>query len=429
MAAAAGSRKARALPALRRRWQGAVASGIIEATAATFSGRSLAQEGTLQRAARILIVDDSEQNLVILTDLVRSLGHEVETARDGLEALTKLSPEIDLLLLDVMMPGLDGYAVARRLRADAQWRDLPVIMVTVLNNQHDRLLAVEAGANDFIGKPVDSTELRLRIESQLHLKEARDVLKRSHHELEEEVAQRTAELRRALADMVVAKHHIYDAHVDTIHRLVFAAELKDAGTAQHIKRLSRYSGILADALRLAPGDAEVLSHAVTMHDVGKIGIPDAILSKPGQLTAEERRIMESHTLIGARILEGSPSALIEAGRIVALTHHERWDGSGYPHGLAGDRIPLWGRICAVIDVFDALTTRRPYREPMPIAQALALVAEERGRHFDPALADHFLAREDAVLALHGELSRMEPAVASVVLLPRRTDHDPDPARR
>ncbi len=366
----------------------------------------------MQHAAHILIVDDTEQNLVILTDLVRSLGHQVKTARDGLEALSRLSPEIDLLLLDVMMPGLDGYAVTRRLRSDPRWQDLPVIMVTVLDNHHDRLLAVEAGANDFVGKPVDPTELRLRIDSQLRLKEARDVLKRSHHELEDLVAKRTAEVRQALLDTLEEKRHTYDAHVDSIHRLVLAAEFKDLGTAQHIKRLSRYSRILADALALAPGDAEVLSHAVTMHDVGKIGIPDAILVKRGKLSAEERRIMETHTLIGARILEGSPSELIRAGRIVTLSHHERWDGSGYPRGLAGEEIPLWGRICAVIDVFDALTTRRPYRGPLPIARALALLAEERGRHFDPTLIDHFLARRDAVLAMHGELRKMERHAAA-----------------
>jgi putative two-component system response regulator len=374
----------------------------------------------MKRAARILIVDDTEQNLLILRDLVRQLGHEVEIARDGLEALASLSPAIDLLLLDVMMPGLDGYAVARSLRADVRWRDLPVIMVTVLNNHQDRLLAIEAGANDFIGKPVDPVELRLRIESQLRLKEARDLSKRSQDELEELVGRRTAELRKALLDMAEARCHTYSAHVDSIHRLALAAEFKDGGTAHHIKRLSRYSRILADALRLAPGDAEVLRHAVTMHDVGKIGIPDAILSKPGKLTGEERRIMETHPLIGARILEGSPSELIEAGRIVALTHHERWDGSGYPNGIAGEEIPLWGRICAVIDVFDALTTHRPYREPMPIAQALAALGEERGRHFDPALVDSFLARGDAVSALHDELDRRAPPAGSAPLLARST---------
>ena len=382
----------------------------------------------VKRAAHILVVDDIEQNLVVLSSLLQSLGHQATTANDGLAALATLSPDIDLMLLDVMMPGLDGYAVMRRLRADPRWQDLPVIMVTVLNNQQDRMRAIEAGANDFVGKPVDPTELRLRIDSQLRLKEARDVLKRSQLELEGMVAQRTAELRQALADMAEARRHTYSAHVDSIRRLVLAAELKDAGTAHHIRRLSRYSGILAEALHLDAGEAEILSHAVTMHDVGKIGIPDAILAKPGRLTAEERRIMETHTVIGARMLEGSPSELIEAGRIVALTHHERWDGGGYPRGLAGDEIPLWGRICAVIDVFDALTTHRAYRQPLPVREALAELAAERGRHFDPVLIDHFQARGEAVEALHDELARMELAAAGATIHSGRTAHDPDPAR-
>ncbi len=367
----------------------------------------------MTRAARILVVDDTEQNLVILTDLLRSLGYAAATARDGLEALASLTPDIDLVLLDVMMPGLDGYAVVRRLRADPRWRDLPIIMVTVLSSQQDRLRAIEAGASDFIGKPVDPTELRLRVDSQLRLKEARDVLKRSHLDLEGMVTQRTAELQQALLDMEEARRFTYGAHVDSIHRLVLAAELKDVGTAQHIKRLSRYSLILSEALRLVPGEAEVLRHAVTMHDVGKIGIPDSILAKPGKLTDEERRAMEKHTVIGARILEGSHSELIEAGRVVALTHHERWDGSGYPHGLAGEAIPLYGRICAVIDVFDALTTHRPYREPMPTDQALEALAEARTSHFDPVVVDLFLAQRDAVLAMHGELRDMDGDDAEV----------------
>jgi putative two-component system response regulator len=367
----------------------------------------------LKSTAHILVVDDTEQNLVVMTSLLQSLGHHVTTARDGLEGLAALSPEIDLMLLDVMMPGLDGYAVTRRLRADPSYRDLPVIMVTVLNSQQDRLLAIEAGASDFIGKPVDPIELRLRIDSQLRLKEARDVLTRSHHELEGMVAQRTVELRQALAEMAEARQNTYDAHVDSIRRLVLAAELKDAGTAHHIRRLSRYSGILADALRLGAAEAEILSHAVTMHDVGKIGIPDAILTKRGRLTAEERCIMETHTVIGARMLEGSPSELIEAGRIVAVTHHERWDGTGYPRRLAGEAIPLWGRICAAIDVFDALTTHRSYRQPMPVREALATLAAERGRQFDPVLIDHFLDRSEAVEALHDELDRLEPTAAAV----------------
>jgi putative two-component system response regulator len=374
------------------------------AFAAAAAGRSL--ESAMKRQPRVLVVDDTEQSMQVIANLVRSLGCTVETAADGLEAFGKLSG-VDLILLDVMMPGLDGYAVARCLRQDPRWSDLPIIMVTALDTREDRLQAVAAGASDFIGKPVDLTELRLRIDSQLRLKEALDTVKQSRLDLEDRVIQRTAELRQALSDMAEARRHTYRAHVDSIHRLVLAAELKDMGTAHHIKRLSRYSRILADALGMAGCEAEILGHAVTMHDVGKIGVPDAILAKPGKLTGEERRIMEAHTWIGARLLEDSPSELIEAGRVVALTHHERWDGSGYPQRLAGESIPLWGRICAVIDVFDALTTQRPYREPMPALAALEALAGDRGRHFDPVLVDHFLDRCDGVLALHGELNRAE----------------------
>jgi putative two-component system response regulator len=362
--------------------------------------------GAMKRQARVLVVDDTEQSMRVIANLVRSLGCTVETAADGLEAFGKLAG-VDLILLDVMMPGLDGYAVARCLRQDPRWSDLPIIMVTALDTREDRLQAVAAGASDFISKPVDLTELRLRIDSQLRLKEAHDTVKRSRLDLEDMVTQRTAELRQALSDMAEERRHTYSAHVDSIQRLVLAAELKDMGTAHHIKRLSHYSRILADALGMTAGEAEVLGHAVTMHDVGKLGVPDAILAKPGKLTGEERRVMQAHTWIGARLLEDSPSELIEAGRVVALTHHERWDGSGYPQGLAGESIPLWGRICAVIDVFDALTTHRPYREPMPALAALEALAGDRGRHFDPVLVDHFLDRCDVVLALHEELNRAE----------------------
>ncbi len=342
-------------------------------------------------ARRILVVDDVEQNVALLGGLVRSLGYEVETARDGLEALAKMALGIDLVLLDVMMPGLDGYEVARRVRADPGTRDLPIILVTVLDSREDRVRAIQAGASDFIAKPVDKSELLVRIASQLKLKEAQDALKRSQAELEERVALRTAALRVSCEEAAEANRRTSGAHVDTIRRLVLAAELRDPHTARHILRISHYSAVLAKALRMPPGDAEVLGHAVTMHDVGKIGIPDAILFKRGPLTQEERSIMESHTLIGSRILSNSPSELMQLGEIVALTHHERWDGAGYPRGLRGEQIPLAGRICAVADVFDAMTTLRPYRPAIPVEEVLTAMKRGRGLHFDPALLDLFFA--------------------------------------
>lgn len=354
---------------------------------------------------RILIVDDAENNRLVVGALLESLGYRVEVAGDGLDALAKIELGIELVLLDVLMPGLDGFGVTRRLRDDPRYADLPVIMMTVLDNREDRLRAIEAGANDFIAKPVDRTELQVRIGSQLKLKESQDALKRHRLELEDLVAQRTAELRSALAEMAAARRRTYEAYIDTIRRLVLAAGFKDPGTAQHIGRLGLYAAVMASALHLPDGEAEILRHAITMHDVGKIGIPDAILTKPGRLTAKERELIQSHTWIGGRLLADSHSELMRTGEVIALTHHEKWDGSGYPRGLAGEEIPLMGRLCAVIDVFDALTTRRPYRDPLPPEEALEMMLRERGRHFDPALLDLFAAHRDEIFAVHASLGQ------------------------
>jgi putative two-component system response regulator len=370
-------------------------------------GGSLMDEAVQADAAKpaslILVVDDVEQNRALLGGLVRSLGYRMETAGDGLEALAKLALGIDLVLLDVMMPGLDGYEVARRVRADPRTRDLPIILVTVLDSREDRLKAIQAGASDFIAKPVDRTELMVRISSQLRLKEAQDALKRGRVELEETVTRRTAELRRSCEEAAEARQLTYEAHVDTIRRLVLAAEMKDPDTARHIVRIARYSAVLAKALAMSAAETEVLGHAVTMHDVGKIGIPDAILGKPGALTPAERTVMQRHTLIGSRILADSQSELMRQGQSVALTHHERWNGTGYPNGLAGDDIPLFGRICAVVDVFDAMTSRRPYRPAVTPREAFEAMREGRGKHFDPAILDHFLTRRAEVLAIHDQM--------------------------
>jgi putative two-component system response regulator len=369
----------------------------------------------MNEARRILVVDDVEQNLALLGGLVRSLGYEVETARDGLEALAKLALGVDLVLLDVMMPGLDGYEVARRVRADARTADLPIILVTVLDSREDRVKAIQAGASDFIAKPVDKTELLVRISSQLRLKEAQDALKRSQAGLEEQVARRTEELRRTCEVAADANRRTYFAHVDTIRRMVLAAELKDPDTARHILRISRYSVVLAKALHMSPGETEVLGHAVTMHDVGKIGIPDAILFKRGALDEEEKKVMESHTLIGGRILDDSPSELMQQGQVVALSHHERWDGTGYPRRLRGEQIPLAGRICAVVDVFDAMTTTRPYRPAHSPEEALETMRRGRGAHFDPMLLDLFMDRLKEVLEVRERL--VEEAAAKHQLWP------------
>jgi len=359
---------------------------------------------------RILIVDDKEQNREVLEAMVEALGHEPELAQDGLEALAKLELDIDLVLLDVMMPGMDGFEVVRRIRQHPDVSDLPIIMVTGLTSKEDRLRAAEAGANDFISKPVDMTELRVRMASLLRMKEAQDAVKRYQVELEEKIEKRTSSLRQALAEMVEAQRRTHEAHLDTIHRLVVAAEYKDKDTATHIQRMSRYCALLARALNLPPGEVEIVLQASTMHDVGKISVPDAILLKPGKLDQEEWEIMKQHAISGARILSGSPSELLQVGEIIALSHHEKWDGSGYPKGLAGEDIPLWGRICAIADVFDALTNARPYKKAFSNEEALEIMKEGRGKHFDPKLLDLFFEHFKEALAIQKNIRASSPDV-------------------
>jgi putative two-component system response regulator len=362
---------------------------------------------------RILIVDDEPANRDLLEALLTGMGHETASAANGYEALAQLRLDFDLILLDVMMPNMDGFEVTRRIRGGTECPDIPICMVTTLSGMEERLRAVEAGANDFIAKPVDKTELKVRTESLLKAKEAQDALKHHQAELEETVARRTESLQQALQEMVEAQRRTQQAQLETIDRLALAAELKDEDTALHIKRMSQYCLLLARGLKLSPQECEMLLHASPMHDVGKIGIPDAILLKPGKLDAAEWQIMKTHTEIGARILGESTSELLQAGEIVARTHHEKWDSSGYPCGLSGEDIPLWGRIVAVADVFDALTSKRPYKEPFTTEKALQIMREGRATHFDPGVLDVFFENLDAVLAIkerYRDPETLEPSV-------------------
>ncbi len=351
---------------------------------------------------RLLIVDDEAPNRAMLKDMIEDCGHETEIACDGIEAMAKLKLNIDLVLLDLVMPGMDGFEVARKIRQDPEMGHVPIIVVTSLESRVDRLRAAEAGANDFIAKPVDLTELKVRTTSLLRLKEAYDSIKYHTDQLKDMVEKQTGSLRAALVDTVAAQREIYRAHVDTINRLAIAAEFKDEQTAFHIERMSFYSVAIGRAFGLPPGELETLRYAAAMHDVGKIGIPDAILLKPGKLTPDEWEVMKSHTLIGGRILGNSPSKFLQAGEVVAMTHQEKWDGTGYPNGLAGEKIPLWGRICAVADVFDALTTRRPYKLAFPNDKALTIIREGAGHHFDPKVVEAFFSVIDEVFKIQSE---------------------------
>jgi putative two-component system response regulator len=342
---------------------------------------------------KILVVDDEERNLRLIEALLAPLGHSIHFASDGPTALQRASEERpDLVLLDVTMPGMDGFEVARQLKSRPATSMVPIVMVTALKEVSDRVKALEAGADDFLNKPVDKTELRARVKSLLKVKAYNDHMVHYQKELEDEVARRLQQLRKAL-DKVKA------GSLETIYRLSVAAEYKDEDTGAHIKRMSNYSAAVARMMRLKDITVEAILYAAPMHDIGKIGISDKILLKPGKLDAAEWAVMREHTVIGAKILEGSDSGFIRLGEVIALTHHEKWDGSGYPRRLRGHRIPLAGRIVAIADVFDALTSRRPYKEPFPLEKAYAILREGRGTHFDPEVVDAFFSAEAEILSI------------------------------
>ncbi len=359
-------------------------------------------DGMPQPTYRILVADDDEMIRTLHAEFVRGFGYEVEIASDGIEAIAKIGLGVDLVLTDAHMPGMDGFEVARRIRKNRSSEELPIVMVTSLEAREDRLRAYEVGINDFINKPVDHTELRLRLKWLLELKTAQDALKRSKETLENTVQLRTRELREALEEVTRAQREIQGAHLDTIRRLTLAAEYKDHDTAGHIERIGRYSQIVGMAMHLQPGLVDLLLHAAPMHDVGKLGIPDSILLKPGPLSQEERVIMNTHTTIGGQILSGSTSPVIQMGETVALTHHEKWSGGGYPHGLAGDQIPLEARICSVVDFFDALTMDRPYRKAVPNDEVVEMIVSESGTSFDPRVVEVFLDVRPDIEAIQGE---------------------------
>ncbi len=350
----------------------------------------------------ILVADDDEMIRTLHSEFVRGFGYDVELAADGIEAIAKIGLGVDLVLTDAHMPNLDGFEVARRIRETRSADELPIVMVTSLEAREDRLRAYESGINDFINKPVDHTELRLRLKWLLELKTAQEELRRAKENLEGTVARRTKDLRHALEEVTRAQREIQAGHLDTIRRLTLAAEYKDHDTAGHIERIGRYSQVVGMAMHLQPGTVDLLLHAAPMHDVGKLGIPDSILLKPGPLDQEERSIMNTHTTIGGQILSGSTSPVIQMGERVALTHHEKWNGGGYPSGLAGEDIPVEARVCSVVDFFDALTMDRPYRKAVPNDKVVEMIREESGTSFDPSVVDIFLDVRDEIEEIQRE---------------------------
>lgn len=341
---------------------------------------------------KILVVDDEPHNITLLKGVLTKLGHEVVGAENAVVALEMLDRSFDLVLSDVMMPVMDGFEFVCKIRENEETKDLPVIMVTTLSQREDRLKAVKVGANDFISKPIDLVELRIRTESMLRQKAQQDEIKSFQGDLNEMVEIRTAELQAALSKLD-------KAHIETIHYLSAAAEYKDEDTAAHISRMAGYTKLIARKMGLDKKLVELIYTSSPMHDIGKIGIPDCILLKPGKLDSKEWETMKSHSVIGNNILELGDSDYMRMGAVIALNHHEKWDGSGYPCGLSGDEIPLPGRICAVADVFDALTSKRPYKDAFSVDKALSIMKEGRGTHFDPQILDIFLDNIDEIIAI------------------------------
>jgi putative two-component system response regulator len=340
---------------------------------------------------RVMAVDDELLNLKTIEAILKKQGYEVILCKDGEECLAKVNENPpDLILLDIMMPGMDGFQVCSALKSNEKFALVPVVMVTALSEVNDKVKALEVGADDFLSKPVDRNELQARVRSLLKVKAYNDHLVNYRQELEAEVQRRTLEIQETNKMLAKAHEKLRGASLETIFRLSRAAEFKDEDTGAHIISMSRISARLAAKMGLSDQTVESILYASPMHDIGKIGIPDRILLKNGPLTDEEWSVMRLHTVYGGKILENSDIGFLRLGEVIATTHHEKFDGSGYPKGLAANKIPLAGRIVAVADVFDALMSRRPYKPAFSPEQAIDIIKEGRGRHFDPDVVDVFL---------------------------------------
>lgn len=345
--------------------------------------------------ARILAVDDEATNLKLLDRMLRSAGYQYTTMTTEPEETLALSRKQrpDLIILDINMPGLDGFQVMQQLRAASDPLMPPIL---VLSAQYDRatiLRALSEGARDYVSKPFDRDELLMRVRNLIDAHLAQRLLHDRKELLEEMVAERTRKLQHS--------------QLQVVQKLGQAAEYRDEETGNHILRMSHISALLAESCGWSSRDTELMLHASPMHDIGKIGIPDSILLKPGKLDADEWAIMQTHTSIGARLLEGEESELLRLAREIALTHHEQWDGSGYPNGLRGQEIPQSGRIVALADVFDALLSVRPYKRAWPVDEAVRLIQQKRNQHFDPELVDIFHRRLPEILDIRAQFAEPE----------------------
>jgi putative two-component system response regulator len=385
--------------------------------AAPVPPRPAASPAALSATARVMIVDDEPVNIKVVQKHLKMAGYQhfitSTDPRPVLEMISKESP--DVLLLDIMMPEVSGLDILRRMRDDANVTFVPTIILTASDNEETKLKALDLGATDFLGKPVNVAELVVRVRNALLVKSHYDHIKNYTYELERQVRLRTTELAAS--------------RLELIHCLGRAAEYRDNETGRHVVRVGRYAEIIARQLGLDEPFVELVAHAAPLHDMGKVGIPDGILLKPDRLTQDEFEIMQkhcafgkrtfepmsydewrtfkSHTILGEMIMDVESSPLITMAAKIALTHHEKWDGSGYPLGLAGEDIPLGGRITAAADVFDALSTKRPYKPAFPLDRCFTIMEEGRGTHFDPKVVDALLACHEAIIQVRMEFADVD----------------------
>jgi len=338
----------------------------------------------------VVIVDDLPSNLLYFNDALSGFGYMTITSENGKQGLEKINTLLpDLILTDVNMPEMDGYELCKAVKENPATEDIPIILVTAQDDRESLVRGLSIGADDFLIKPVNLSELRARVRNLLLVKDYRDHMKRYTSELETQVSLRTEELNRAFEQLKKVNLQLKESTLDTIQRLSRAAEYRDTDTGAHIWRMSHFAQAIAREIGLPSTLVDNILYASPMHDVGKIGTPDHILLKPGKLSPEEQSFMEGHTLIGEQILGGSTHPLLTMASEIAGNHHEKWDGSGYPRCISGEAIPLPARISAVADVFDALTTRRVYKDAWPADEAFNYIKKQSGSHFDPACADAF----------------------------------------
>ena len=359
--------------------------------------------------AKIMLVDDEELNILVLTEHLKAGGYHssVQTSAPEVAFQLAVKERPDAILLDIHMPGHSGLEILKQIRSDSEIGRTPIIVLTASTDDREKLDALDLGATDFLHKPVHGGELLARLKNILLAKAYQDQLQSYSETLEAAVKARTAEVEASRQDLI-----------DCLAR---AAEYRDNDTGQHVIRVGRYCRVIGEQLGMADAALWLLEQAAKLHDIGKLGIPDTVLLKPGKLTADEfalmqrhcnfgKRIIErvtsdepeqmrSHTELGSRILKGGHSTLLEIAMKIALTHHERWDGTGYPLGLAGNDIPFEGRITAVADVFDALSVKRPYKPALPLDKCFAIMTEGRGSHFDPTVLDAFFSRRDDIISI------------------------------